>query len=165
MCVYHTLLCELEFVSGFKFVLIASLCAREARRQSTPLHPAALLLPQQSAFGQLASLCTALDSSDCGMVECATTVAPVLQNASAALEERQAVGAAAATAANGYQKPPPKVMICNRGEIARRVIRTANQHGLETVAIYTHVSTATDRLSGRPGPGARLSCCCWRESQ
>jgi hypothetical protein len=37
-------------------------------------------------------------------------------------------------------------MICNRGEIARRVIRTANQHGLETVAIYTHVSTATDKL-------------------
>jgi type III secretion system FlhB-like substrate exporter len=45
-----------------------------------------------------------------------------------------------AAAADSYQRPPPRVMICNRGEIARRVIRTANQHGLETVAIYTHVS-------------------------
>jgi hypothetical protein len=99
------------------------------------------------------------------MVGSATTIETVLLHASAAVEEKQAVGGAAATAANGYQKPPPKVMICNRGEIARRVIRTANQHGLETVAIYTHVSTATDRLSGQLGPGARLSCCCWRESQ
>lgn len=46
----------------------------------------------------------------------------------------------AAAAADSYQRPPPRVMICNRGEIARRVIRTANQHGLDTVAIYTHVS-------------------------
>eukprot|EP00878_Enallax_costatus_P006672 GHUV01006994.1.p1 GENE.GHUV01006994.1~~GHUV01006994.1.p1 ORF type:complete len:992 (+),score=332.89 GHUV01006994.1:1132-4107(+) len=30
-------------------------------------------------------------------------------------------------------------MVCNRGEIARRVIRTANHHGLETIAIYTQV--------------------------
>lgn len=56
-------------------------------------------------------------------------------------------------APNGYQKPPPKVMICNRGEIARRVIRTANHHGLDTVAIYTQVGTLT------------LSLCVSREDQ
>jgi pyruvate carboxylase len=32
-------------------------------------------------------------------------------------------------------------MVCNRGEIARRVIRTANHHGLETIAIYTQART------------------------
>lgn len=65
----------------------------------------------------------------------------LLHTLSAALEEKKVIadGAAAANGADGYQKPPPRVMICNRGEIARRVIRTANQHGLETVAIYTQV--------------------------
>jgi pyruvate carboxylase len=49
------------------------------------------------------------------------------------------VSADSVCVANGYQKPPPRVMVCNRGEIARRVIRTSNHHGLETVAIYTKV--------------------------
>lgn len=44
-----------------------------------------------------------------------------------------------ANGTNGYQKPAPKLMVCNRGEVARRVIRTANHHGLETIAIYTEV--------------------------
>jgi hypothetical protein len=51
-----------------------------------------------------------------------------------------ACAAETANGANGYQKPAPKLMVCNRGEIARRVIRTANHHGLETIAIYTEVS-------------------------
>lgn len=44
-----------------------------------------------------------------------------------------------ANGTDGYQKPAPKLMVCNRGEVARRVIRTANHHGLETIAIYTEV--------------------------
>jgi hypothetical protein len=98
-------------------------------------------------------LYTTFHSSVCAMVGCATIIEPVLSSVSAAVEEQQAAGGAAATAANGYQKPPPKAMICNRGEIARRLIRTANQHGLETVAIYTHVSTAAHSPSGAHGPG------------
>lgn len=68
----------------------------------------------------------------------------------------------AAAAADSYQRPPPRVMICNRGEIARRVIRTANQHGLETVAIYTHVSPAEAEVLWplcRPHPSCVL--CAW----
>ena len=53
------------------------------------------------------------------------------------------------------------LLIANRGEIARRIIRTARAEGLRTVAIYSdvdadapHVSEAdvADRMPGRtPG--------------
>jgi len=84
-------------------------------------------------------------------LELASVTATTLLSASAVVEEQQAVNGATS---HGYQKPPPKVMICNRGEIARRVIRTANHHGLETVAIYTQVSTFSLSLC--------VSVCCRR---
>lgn len=69
-----------------------------------------------------------------------TTCVPTTRVPAAVIAEPAGIDTDAAAAADSYQRPPPRVMICNRGEIARRVIRTANQHGLETVAIYTHVS-------------------------
>ena len=50
-----------------------------------------------------------------------------------------AAGANGADGATKFQRPPPTLMGCDRGEIARRIIRTANHHGLETIAIYTQV--------------------------
>lgn len=51
-----------------------------------------------------------------------------------------------------------KVLIANRGEIARRIIRTCNRLGIETVAIYSeadanslHVKEATESFCiGKP---------------
>ena len=87
---------------------------------------------------------------------CFATHSLLLHTLSAALEEKKVIadGAAAANGADGYQKPPPRVMICNRGEIARRVIRTANQHGLETVAIYTQVGWVVWCAAYHPVQGA-----------
>ncbi len=54
-----------------------------------------------------------------------------------------------------------KVLIANRGEIARRIIRTAHRMGLETVAVYSeadanapHVREATQAVLIGPAPAA-----------
>jgi len=54
-----------------------------------------------------------------------------------------------------------KVLIANRGEIARRIIRTAHRMGLETVAVYSeadanapHVREATQAVPIGPAPAA-----------
>jgi 3-methylcrotonyl-CoA carboxylase alpha subunit len=54
-----------------------------------------------------------------------------------------------------------KILIANRGEIARRVIRTAHAMGLETVAVYSdadalslHVREATQAVHIGPAPAA-----------
>jgi hypothetical protein len=52
--------------------------------------------------------------------------------------------------------PPPRLMVCNRGEVARRIIKTANLHGLETVAVYTQV-----RRRGPGGGGGGGRCRPW----
>ena len=51
------------------------------------------------------------------------------------------------------------ILIANRGEIACRVIRTANELGYRTIAVYSdadeeapHVKMATDALRIGPGP-------------
>src|ERR1700739_3137325 len=55
----------------------------------------------------------------------------------------------------------PTLLIANRGEIALRIIRTATELGMRTVAVYAeddadspHVHTA-DEAIGVPGAGAR----------
>lgn len=40
-----------------------------------------------------------------------------------------------------------KLLIANRGEIARRIIRTAHEMGIETVAIYSDADTASPHVS------------------
>lgn len=54
-----------------------------------------------------------------------------------------------------------KILIANRGEIARRIIRTAHAMGLETVAVYSdadvaapHVREATQAVHIGPAPAA-----------
>src|SRR5688500_1191190 len=54
-----------------------------------------------------------------------------------------------------------KVLLANRGEIARRIIRTAHRMGLETVAVYSeadanapHVREATQAVLIGPAPAA-----------
>jgi 3-methylcrotonyl-CoA carboxylase alpha subunit len=54
-----------------------------------------------------------------------------------------------------------KILIANRGEIARRIIRTAHRMGLETVAVYSdadaaapHVREATEAVHIGPAPAA-----------
>lgn len=54
-----------------------------------------------------------------------------------------------------------KILIANRGEIARRIIRTAHRMGLETVAVYSdadadapHVHEATQAVRIGPAPAA-----------
>jgi 3-methylcrotonyl-CoA carboxylase alpha subunit len=54
-----------------------------------------------------------------------------------------------------------KLLIANRGEIARRIIRTAHQMGIETVAVYAdadvnapHVREATQAVHIGPSPAA-----------
>src|SRR3712207_3212527 len=54
-----------------------------------------------------------------------------------------------------------KVLIANRGEIARRIMRTAHRMGLETVAVYSeadanapHVREATQAVLIGPAPAA-----------
>ncbi|MGI4880560.1 MAG: biotin carboxylase N-terminal domain-containing protein, partial [Janthinobacterium lividum] len=54
-----------------------------------------------------------------------------------------------------------KLLIANRGEIARRIIRTANAMGIDTVAVYSdadagalHVRDATQAVHIGPSPAS-----------
>ncbi len=42
--------------------------------------------------------------------------------------------------------PRPRVLIANRGEIARRVIRTCKAHDIHTIAIYTDVDVLSPHV-------------------
>jgi propionyl-CoA carboxylase alpha chain len=47
----------------------------------------------------------------------------------------------------GEKRPISRVLIANRGEIARRIIRTCTRLGIETVAVYTDVDAQAPHVS------------------
>ena len=59
-------------------------------------------------------------------------------------------------------RPIRRVLVANRGEIAVRVMRTCNERGLDTVAVYSdadrlapHVQMADRAVNIGPAPVAR----------
>lgn len=83
-----------------------------------------------------------------------------------AIKPPRASFSTSSTSSSSSSLPPPlrKILIANRGEIAIRIIKSAREHGIKTVAIYSsadarspHVTMADEAVCLGPNPASNAS--------